>query len=170
MTDFDMRCGEKSVREYVRSAMTGTTLKQSVPMILCASCLTVMPILGIIGFVMTQSPIMLVLTGCALLLAAGVIVFMVLTVNSTADKLLKALNSRDGLVCSVSDSNIVIVRDNRPVKVIGWDSITEMNEGKTGFFLKDKENELIILDKNSVLSGSVAETSEIFAAKAGAAK
>lgn len=170
MTDYDMRCGEKSVREYVRFSMTGTTIKQSLPLIICASCLTAMPILGIIGYIMTGSPLMLVLMICALLLGAGIVVFLLITIKTTAKHLMEVYGDQGGLVCSISEHEIIIVRDGRPMRVVEWSDITEASEGKYGFFLRAGDKGLIILDKANVLSGSVTETSELIALKTGAAK
>ncbi|MBP3854003.1 MAG: hypothetical protein IK990_00125 [Ruminiclostridium sp.] len=163
MTDYSMKCGHKSAREYVMLRLTGTSLKQSLPMIVCASMLTALPLLGIIGWIMTQNTVMLVLTICALVVDAGIILFLHITINSTAEKLAAAHNKQDGLVCAVSEKEIVIVHDNRPVRVIGWDKLTSAQEGKTAFFLREGDDRLIILDKSEVLSGSVRETSEIIA-------
>ena len=113
---------------------------------------------------------MIVVTVCAAALCVGVIIFLSHLINSTAAKLIDAYGKQEGLVCSVSDQNIIIVRDNRPLRVISWNDITEMSEGKTAFFIKEGENGLMILDKEKVLSGSVSETSELIAQKLGAAK
>jgi hypothetical protein len=170
MTDFDMRCGRDSAREYVRSTLTGTTVKRALPMIFCASLLTAMIIVGIIGYFWTQSIIMLGVSLCAVLLGVGIVIFMKMMINSTADKLISVYEKQDNLVCSVSENDIIIVRDNRPVRVIGWDKITEMSEGKNAFFIKEGDDGLLILDKSKVLSGAASETGEIIAKKLGEAK
>ncbi|MBO6232090.1 MAG: hypothetical protein J6O50_16140 [Ruminiclostridium sp.] len=170
MTDFDMRCSEASAREYVKNALTGTTLRKALPSIFCAALITAMIFIGIIGYVMTQNAMMLIVTICAVVMGAGVIIFITMLVRSTAAKLMEAYGKHTGLVCSVGDSSITIVHDNRPVRIIGWESITEMYEGKTAFFIKAGEDQLMILGKDKVLSGSADETGELIAQKLGAAK
>lgn len=170
MTDYDMRCGVKSSREYVRSAVTGASLKSSIPMIICAALLTALPIAGIIGYFMINDPLMLVVTGAALIIGVCVVIILTVVINNTAAKLMEAYSKQDGLVCSVSDERIIISRDGKPQRVLGWDSITEMFEGKHAFFLKAGENGLMILDKDKMLSGSLQETSELFAKKSGEEK
>ena len=83
---------------------------------------------------------------------------------------MEAYGKQAGLVCSVSDSGLIIVRDNRPQRVIGWDKITDMTEGESAFYLTESSDALMILDKSSVLSGSVQETSELIAKKLGERK
>ena len=46
----------------------------------------------------------------------------------------------------------------------------EINAGKTAYFLKTKDNILLILEKDAVLSGDVRETEEIIEGKIGAKK
>ena len=143
----------------------GVTLRQAIPMIICAALLTAMPIIGIIGYIMTRSAAMLILTVCSLVFAAGALLFLHFMISSTADKLRKAYDKQSGLVCAVSEKELVIVRDNKPVRVIGWENITNISEGKNAYYLKENNDGLIILDKEAVLSGSINETAEIIAQK-----
>ena len=170
MTDFDMRCSKENAKEYVRSQITGTSVKRMLPIVICASLITAMVVIGIIGFVWTQNFLMIAISIGAVILGAGGFIFINIVVNSTAEKLLEAFGKLDWIVCSVSDKEIIIVRDNRPTRVISWDSITEMSEGKTAFFIKEGEDGLMILGKDKVLSGTAAETGEIIAKKLGDAK
>ena len=170
MTDFEMRCSEKSVREYVRILMFGGTLVQALPMILLCALLTTMPILGIIGYVMTQNTAMLILTGCSLLFDIAAVIVVSIIMKKCAAKLHEAYASQSGLICAVAESGITVVRDDQPTSVISWDSIDEINSGNTAFFLKTQDNVLLILEKDAVMSGDVRETEEIIAGKLGAVK
>ncbi len=170
MTDYDMRCSKESAKEYVKSAVTGPSLKKILPIVICASLITAMIIVGILGYVWTQNFLMIAISICAAALGIGGLVFINIVVNSTANKLLEAFGKLDGIVCSVSEKEIIIVRDNKPTRIISWDSITEMSEGKTAFFIKEGEDGLMILGKDKVLSGTSAEIGEIIAKKLGAAK
>lgn len=170
MTDFEMRCSEKSVREYVKILMFGGTVKQALPMILLGALLTAMPVLGIVGYVMTQNTAMLIVTGCALVFDVIAVIMISVIMKKSAVKLHEAYASQQGLVCSVAESGITVVRDNMPARVIDWGSVEEINPGSTAFFLKTSDHLLLILEKDAVLSGDLRETEEIIAAKLGTAK
>lgn len=168
MADYDMRCSVIEAREYVKSEAFGVdSVKKALPGIVCAALMTAMPIIGIIGFIMTKNAMMLILVACAVVLSVGIGLFMHFLINGTASKLAAAYGESEELICSVSDDVIVIVRDNKPVRTVGWSSITELREGKTAFFIKEGDSGLMILGKDKLMSGSLQETSEIIARKLG---
>ncbi len=162
MTDYDMRCGKKCVREYILSSVTGGSLLSQLPLIITSALMISIPIIGIIGFFVLNTTLMLILAAGALVLDIVIVLLMLLLINSTSEKLYKAYSEQDGLICSVAENDIILVRDNSPVRVIGWDTVSEHHEGKTAFFIKLKDNTLIILDKEKVMSGKIEETIEIF--------
>ena len=49
--------------------------------------------------------------------------------------------------------------------MIEWKDITEITEGKTGFFLTEKNGALIILGKGSVSSGTYDEAVQVLSQK-----
>ena len=165
MTDYDMRCGKKCVREYVLSSMTSGSLISQIPLILTSALMISMPVIGIIGFFALNATLMLILAAGALVLDIVIVLLMLLLINSTSEKLYKAYSKQDGLICSVGENDIILVMDNRPVRVIAWDSVSEYHEGKSAFFIKAKDDTLMILDKEKVMSGTITETSEIFEQK-----
>ena len=170
MTDFEMRCSEKSVREYVKILLFGGSIKQALPMILMGALLTAMPILGIVGYVMTQNAAMLIVTGCALVFDVVAAIVISVIMKKSAKKLHEAYASQQGLVCSVAETGITVVHDNKPARVIDWSNVEDIDSGNTAFFLKTNDNLLLILEKDAVLSGELRETEEIIAAKLGTAK
>ncbi len=170
MTDFKLGCSDKCSREYVKMSVTGTTLGTMLPMIICAALLTSIPILGVIGYFLTQSPLMLIATGCGILIAAGVVLFLSISLKKTASKLKNVYDKLDGLVCSVAEDKILLVRDNAPHRLIEWSDVEAVLQGKEGYYLKVRENMLIILGKDNVLSGTYAETEEILQRKFGGKK
>ena len=170
MTDFEMRCSEKSVREYVKILLFGGTVKQALPMILIGALLTAMPILGIVGYIMTQNAAMLIVTGCAVVFDVAAAIVISVIMKKSAKKLHEAYASQQGLVCSVAETGITVVHDNKPARVIDWSNVEDIDSGNTAFFLKTKDNLLLILEKDAVLSGELRETEEIIAAKLGTEK
>ena len=170
MTDFEMRCSEKSVREYVKILLFGGSIKQALPMILMGALLTAMPILGIVGYVMTQNAAMLIVTGCAVVFDVAAAIVISVIMKKSAKKLHEAYASQQGLVCSVAETGITVVHDNKPARVIDWSNVEDIDSGNTAFFLKTNDNLLLILEKDAVLSGDLRETEEIIAAKLGTAK
>ncbi|MBQ9384300.1 MAG: YcxB family protein [Ruminiclostridium sp.] len=170
MTDFKMGCSEKCSREYVKMSMMGTTFTSMLPMVICAALLTAIPIIGVIGFFMTNSVIMLIAGGCGLLIGAGVVIFLRVSLNRAAKKLRAVYEKLDGLVCSVAEDSIIIVRDNAPHRVIDWRDVEAVLKGKDAYYLKIKDNMLIILEKDSVLSGTFEETEELMQSRFGDSK
>ena len=167
MTDFRMTCSDKSCREYVKMSIMGSTLGSSLPIIVCAAMLTVIPILGIVAYVTTQSPLMLVVTGVGMVIAAGVLIFVNIAVNRTARRLKEVYSGLEGLVCSISDETIIIVRDNSPHRLIDWSEVESAQKGKESYYLKCKDSMLIILEKENVMSGTFQETEELLKQKFG---
>ena len=170
MTDFEMRCSEKSGKEYVRILMFDGSLKDALPMIMLGALLTAMPVLGIVGYAMTQNVSMLIVTGCAVVFDIIAAIVIAVIMKKSAAKLHAAYAAQHDLVCAVSESGITVVRDNAAAAVIGWDKIEDINNGRTAFFLKTKDNVLLILEKDAVLSGELRETEEIIAVKLGASE
>lgn len=162
-----MRCSEKSIKEYVKMTVFGTSLVRSLPMIICAALLTSIPVLGIIGYVMTMQPSMLVVAICAVVFDIAVCIFLSILINRISKKLTAAYGSLSGLVCSVSDEKIILVRDNMPARIIDWEKIEEITDGKLAYYLRTEDDALIILEKEAVMSGSLQETREIISKKLG---
>ena len=167
MTDFELRYSEKSVKEYIKMSFLGKNTLGMLPMILCGALLTAVPLIGLIGFIMTKNNVMLILMICTIVFDAAVIVAMNLMINKYTKKLVQALRRLDGLVCALSESDIILVRGNAPQSVIDWKDIEEINEGKTAFFLKTHEGLILDLEKDAVLSGTLDEAKEVIGKKYG---
>ena len=170
MTDYAMKYDKKTLREYVAYMITGGTGIRMVPLILCAATLTAIPIASLIGYFITQNGIMLVVVFCALVFDILFAVILTVLVNICTKKLAQAFKAFDGIVCSVSSENVILVRDGAPRRVFGWERIADMHDGRNAFFLKTDDELLMILQKNNVLSGTADETAEIIAEKQGKKK
>lgn len=170
MTDYAMKYGKKTMREYVTHTMTGGSALGALPLIICAVTLAAIPLISLVGYFITGVPAMLIVTVCAVFFIALIAVVMVMLVNVYTQKMLSAFATFDGLVCSVSSEKIIIARDGAPQSVINWSSISEMHEGRYAYYLKTDDELLIILEKDNVLSGTERETSEIIAGRQGAKK
>jgi|GEM_PF-2758176 len=165
MTDYAMKYSEKTMKEYVTYTMTGGSAKKSLPIIFCTAALTAIPIAALIAYFMLNNPALLVVVFCALFFDVLFGIIVVVMRNIYTKKMLAAFAAFDGLVCSVSSESIIIARDGAPHSVFGWDKIDEMHEGKNAFYLKTKDELLVILQKDNVLSGTARETAEIIAEK-----
>ena len=170
MTDFALRASENSMKEYVKLTIAGKTLGQAIPLILCAALITAIPLMGLIGYIMTKNTAMLILFISSLVIDVGILVFMHLMIKSYAARLCQAYSAQSGMVCAVSENDIIIVRDNAPQRMISWDRISEITEGKYAYFLKAEDETLIVLEKEAVLSGTLQEASQIIESKQKAAK
>lgn len=170
MTDFELRCSEKSIKEYVKMTLFGTTITRALPMIICAALLTSIPILGIVGYFMTYQISMLIVGVCGIVFDIGICIFLAVLIKRISKKLAAAYGSVSGLLCSVSDKDIIIVRDNHPVRVLSWDKISDIDDGKYAFYLRSDDDALVILEKDAVMSGSLQETQEIITKKLGEKK
>ena len=71
-----------------------------------------------------------------------------------------------GVTIGISEKDILLIRNNTPCGKLEWADITEIYQGKTGFFLIEKEGSVIILGKNSIHSGSYEEAEQILNTKA----
>ena len=168
MTDFELRYSEKSIKEYIKSTFFGRSVIGMLPAVLCAAMLTAVPIVGLIGYFMLQQPLLLVVAICAVVLDISVVVVMTLIINKYTKKLSSALKSFGGLVCAVSEKDLILVRDNAPQSIISWEEVEEISEGKTAFFIRTAKGFILILEKDKVLSGTLEEAAEIIGKKAAA--
>ena len=148
----------------------GTSLTRSLPMIICMALLTSIPILGIVGYIITGQPSMIIVAVCGIVFDIGICIFLAILIKRITKKLAEAYGSLSGLICAVSENEIIIVRDNAPKRVLSWDRISEINEGKYAFYLRSDDDALVILEKDAVMSGSIAETEEIIRKKLGEKK
>ncbi len=161
MTDFELKYSEKSVREYIKQSFFGGSVVGMLPTVLCAGMLTAIPIVGLIGWIMLHQDLLLIVSICALALDAIIVLVISLLIKKYTKKLSTALRAFDGLVCCVSEKDIIFVRDNAPQNIISWDDVDEISEGKTAFFIRTSKGFIIILEKDCVLSGTLEEATEI---------
>ena len=114
---------------------------------------------------------MLGLTITAVVLALVYPILLTLVVNHVAEKLAKSSSEDEkDITIGISDSFILFIRNNTPCGKIEWSEITDINEGKAGFFLTIKENEVLILAKNAVTSGTYEEAVQVINLKKNAIK
>ena len=165
MTDFELRYSEKSVKEYVRSTFMGNSMIGMIPAVLCAAMLTAIPIIGRIGYFMLNQQLLLIVAICSAVLDVVVVLVMIMLINKYTKKLCEALRSFDGLVCVLSEKDIILVRDNAPQNIISWEEVSEISEGKTAFFIRTSKGFILILEKDKVLSGTLEEATEIIKKK-----
>ena len=169
MTDYAMKYDKKTMSDYIVHAMTGGAGGVVLPLI-CAALLIAIPVSALIMYFATGMGVLLLIVLCAAVMDIVVGLLLFFLIRMYSNKMLAAYSAFSGLVCSVSSERIIMVNDGRPQTVTDWDNVTEMYDGRRAFYLKTNSDLLIILQKDSVLSGTAQETAEIIAEKQGKRK
>jgi len=170
MTEFKFERKKENIDDYIKASLFTNNLAHKILIAALALCLLTVAVFGVVLFVMTDNFTMLIMTAAALILGAAYPIFLSLFIKSITKKLTKENPDENGVTIGVSENDILLIRNNVPCGVIEWSDITDIMEGKTGFFLTEKEGALIILGKNSLHSGSFEETREILTKKKAALK
>lgn len=166
MTEFRYEKKKENVRDYLKSVMFRENVSNKALIIALAVCLVVVAAAGIVYCVMTGSLGMLAITAAAVLLAAVYPVILIVVINRLTVKLSQSGSDDDkNVTIGVSESFILLIRNNNPCGKIEWNEITEIYEGKNGFYLVEKEGSLIMLGKDSVASGTYDEAAQVIRAK-----
>ena len=165
MTDFDLNCKESVIKEFIRLSIKGENGSGTLAAVLCGASFLAVGVLCFLIYLNFSNIWALAVFFCALLFCVGLFAVLGIMSDRAAKKLYKAYKANEGLVCCVAENGITVVRDNRPVNVIGWGDITSITEGESGFFLVTKDNVLLALGRENVLSGDISEAQQIIAAK-----
>ena len=166
MTEFRYERNKENIKDYLKTVMFRDNTANKVLLIALAACLIVVAAAGIVYSVITGSMGMIAITVAAVILAAVYPLIFVIVINRLTVKLSQGSEAdAKGVTIGVSDSMILLIRNNNPCGKIEWNEITEIHEGKTGFFLTEKEGSLIILGKDSVVSGTYDEVAHVIRIK-----
>ena len=166
MTEFKYERNKETVKDYLKTVMFGSNTANKALIIALMICMLIVAIAGIVFCVITGSLSMLAITVAAVIIAAIYPVLLAIVINHVAKKLTTGGSEEEkGVTIGVSESFILLIRNNNPCGKIEWSEITDINEGKTGFFLAVKENEVLILGKDSVASGTYDEAAQVIRAK-----
>lgn len=166
MTEFRFERTKENVSDYLKTTMFGRNWTHKLLIIALVVCLVAVAVSGVVMFIIMDRPELLTLTGTAVVLGIAYPLFLHFFLKSLTKKLTKEDPDEKGVTIGVSEQNILLIRNNTPCGKIEWTDITEIYQGKTGFFLIEKEGSVIILGKNSIHSGSYDEAVQILNAKA----
>ena len=170
MTEFRYERKNENIKDYLKTVMFRQNAANKALIIALAVCLAVVAAAGVVYCVITGSMGMIAITVAALLLAAVYPVILMVVINNLTVKLSKSSEDEKNITIGVCDSYILLIKNNSPCGKIDWADITDITEGKTGFFLTEKEGSLIILGRNSIASGTYDEAVQILNIKKAAIK
>lgn len=166
MTEFRFERNKENVTDYLRTTMFGKNWAHKFLIVALLVCLLAVAVSGVVMFIALDRPEMLILTGTAVILGIIYPLFLHFFLKSLTKKLTQENPEEKGVTIGISERDILLIRNNTPCGKIEWSDITEIFEGKTGFFLIEKEGSVIILGKNSIHSGTYDEAEQILNAKA----
>lgn len=166
MTEFRYERNKETIKDYLKTVMFRDNTANKVLLIALAVCLIVVAAAGVVYSVITGSMGMIAITVTAVVLAAVYPVIFMVVINRLTVKLSQGgAADEKGITIGVSESNILLLRNNSPCGKIEWSEITGIHEGKSGLYLIEKEGSLIILGKDSVASGTYDEAAQVIRIK-----
>ena len=165
MTEFKLNWSREAINEYIDLMIKGKSL-QALPVILFTVCVVTLIASGIVMFALTGNILSILVSACGVLFGAAVIITLSFVKKSLYKKVTEAYKGLSDLVAAVSDKDIILIKNNLPYGIISWDKIDEITFGKKAFYLTTKENALLILEKNAVVSGVISEAEEVLKLKA----
>lgn len=165
MTEFRYEKKKENISDYLKTVMFRNNVMNKTLIIALMVCLLIVAAAGIMYCVVTESLGMIAITITAVVLAAVYPIILAVVINRLTAKLSKSSDEEKGITIGVSESFILLIRNNTPCGKIEWSEITEIHEGKTGFYLVEKEGSLIILGMNSVASGTYDEAAQVIRSK-----
>lgn len=166
MTEFRYEKDKAAIKDYLRTVTFKSNAANKVLIIALAVCLLVVAIAGIVYCVITGSIGMIAITVAAVFIAAVYPVVLTVTINHVAEKLAKSSSEDEkDITVAVSDSFILLLKKGNPCGKIEWSEISDIHEGKKGFYLTIKEEEVLILSETSVTSGTYDEAAQVIRIK-----
>lgn len=165
MTEFKFERKEENVSDYIKTTMFTENPAHKLLIIVLGVCLLAVAIGGVVMFINLKTPSMLIITAVAVILAVAYPLFLHFFIKSITKKLTKPNPDENGITIGISEKDILLIKNNMSCGVIEWSDITEISEGKTGYFVTEKNGALIILGKGSVSSGTFEEAAQILNAK-----
>lgn len=166
MTEFRYEKNKAAIKDYLKTVTFKGNTANKVLIIALAICLLVVAAAGIVYCVMTGSIGMIAITVAAIVIAAVYPIVLTVTINHVAEKLSKSSSEDEkDITIAVSENNILLLKKGNPCGKIEWSEITGIHEGKAGFYLTIKEEEVLILSESSVTSGTYDEAAQVIRIK-----
>lgn len=170
MTEFRLKWSDKCIKEYVKKQLFGSKGVLAAIIVMYSLCFLIMPVIGIINYFVMNEFVLLEIGIITFVMGILLIGIFIASVEIISRRTSRALKANTDLNCAVSDSNILIIKNNTPHTVIDWSSVQEIMEGKSAYYVSTKENVLLILEKDAVESGVISEADEILRIKSEAIK
>lgn len=164
MTEFNMTPSRDCIHEYI-SFSAFKNKKQKTLRIVLFGAVGLVGLVGIVIAILMGQPYLLLMTVAAILLDAVIPLLTRYVLKDSADRLAESLKQQETVNAAVSEMNLLFLKDGLPAGIVEWSDITEIREGKTGFFLKTAKDSLLLLAKGSVVSGTYDEAAQILRAK-----
>ncbi len=165
MTEFNINANRACVSEYVNLSLSAGK-GQKVLRVALYACVFLIAAVGIVSAIVIRQPVMLLVAFAGILAGIAYPLLIHFILKGTIDKAAADLERETGVIAAVSDMNILLLKDGLPRGILEWADISKIIEGKTGFFLKAGQDSLLLLAKESVVSGTYEEAAQILRAKA----
>lgn len=165
MTEFRLDKHKECIDEYVKICIFGRGKASKVTLIALAACLVLLAIFGIVAAVITGEWIMLIISALAVIMGIAYPLVTRALLKSVSKKADTAPEISD-ITAAVSDNDILFIKNGVPIGGFDWEKISEINEGKTGFFVLTDDGSLLILAKAAVSSGTYDEAAQVLRLKA----
>ena len=165
MTEFRYEKKKENINDYLKTVIFKDNLANKALIIALAICLTVIAVAGVIYCIITESMSMIGITVTAVILALVYPLILTFVIKHLTNKLSQSGSEEKDVTIGISESFILLIRNNNPCGKIDWADITEIHEGKIGFYLIEKGGSLLILGSGSVASGTYDEAVQVLRAK-----
>ena len=164
MTEFSMTPSRECVGEYLTRSIHGTRGQKALLFALYG-VLGLFVISGIVAAILLKQPILIGVSVLSAVTGAAYPFLIRFALKGSADQLVASMKENSEMNAAVCDANLIFVQGGVPKGLLEWTDITKIDEGKTGFFLKTSKDSLLILAKDSVVSGTYVEAAQILRAK-----
>lgn len=164
MTEFSMTPSRDCVGEYLIRSIHGTKGQKAL-LYTFYGVLGLIVILGIAAAILLGQPILVGVSAIAAVTGAAYPFLIRFALKGSADQLVASMKENSETNAAVCDANLIFLQGGVPKGLLEWTDVARIDEGKTGFFLKTSKDSLLILAKDSVVSGTYDEAAQILRAK-----
>lgn len=170
MTEFRFERKKENVEDYIKTTMFGKTPAYKILIAALYIGLIAAAVSGLIMCFAMNRPEMITITIFAVIIGVAYPLFLHFFIKYLTKKLTAENPDEKDVTVAVSENEILLLRNGRICGRIEWTDITEITEGKTGWFLTEKQGAAIILGEGSVSSGTYDEAVQILNIKKAALK
>lgn len=164
MTEFNMKPSRDCIGEYISFSVFENKGQKALRLALFLS-VGLIALIGVTLTVMTGQPLLLLITLAAVLTGIAYPLLTRFALKDSVNRLSESLEREEPVNAAVSEMNLLFLRNGLPAGILEWSEITEIHEGKTGFFLKTAKDTLLLLARDSVVSGTYDEAAQVMRGK-----